>query len=337
MPYPARSILAIAVSPFGQSLGLLPAMRALRASYPQSLIVAAASSGICQLLNTRDVDEKIDLGVIKSSDTSQIGALRRSLGLIRRARRYNFDLVLDFSPRVETQIISRLIWRARTLTPFKLPGAIEKLFGAGGMRRRGGPSVASDYENVLKQTGVTMDGKRIGVVLPVDEDARFERRLASSGSRGGELIALLYASNPESGSGWPVAAFGEIGKRLANNFSARVIAADEPSDRSFTTGVGTLLPRGSIELAEPDALELVAAIARASIVITDETGIARLASELDTPVIQIADALTDRIDSSRTYRAVLGSSRKQVSTDEVYDIACEMIQESRSTSLFERS
>jgi ADP-heptose:LPS heptosyltransferase len=337
MPYAAHSILAIDMSPFGHSLGLLPAMRALRISYPQTSIVAAAPSGTCELLTACGiVDETIGLGVIKSPNRGNAGALKRFLSLIRHSRRYNFDLVLDFSPRLETQIVSRLILRAHTFTPSKLPRSIDLLLDLGGMRRPAGHTATSDYANVLRQAGVEMDDQRLGITLPVEEDGRFERRLAASGSRGGELIALLYASNPGSLEGWPAASFGEIGTRLVNNFAARIIVSDEPSDQAFTAAVSPLLPPGAIKLVAPRALELVASIARASIVITDEAAIATIASELNTPVIEIADTMSRSTPSSPAHRIAKGSSRERVSTDEVYDTTCEVIQESRSHSLFQR-
>ncbi len=335
--YSARSILAIDVSPFGQSLALLPVVRALRVSYPTTFLVAAAPSGTCELLRAGGlVDDTISLGVVKFSDHGYAGGLKRLLGLVRGARRYRFDVVLDFSPSLETQIVSRLVLRARVFTPSKLPRVIGLLLDFGGASRSAGRPTRSDYENVLQQAGVEMNDARFAITLPVEEDARFEHRLATSGSRGGELIVLLYASNPDSRRFWPVAAFGEIGTRLANNFNARIVAADEPSDHAFTRAVSAWLPPGAIKLAEPRALELMAAIARASIVITDEPAIAQIASELSTPVIEIADTISTTAASSTTHRLARGSSRSSVSADKVFEIASEMIQENRSPSLFQR-
>lgn len=337
MPYPAHSILAIEMSPFGQALALVPAMRALRAAYPRTFLVAAASNGTCELLSACGiVDETIALGVIKSPDWGG-SALRRFLSLVRRSRRFDFDLVLDFSPRLETQIVSRLVMRARTITPSKLPRALGMLLEFGGVRRSEDQKAASIYANVLRQADIEMNDERLRIVIPAEENTRFESRLSSGGSRGGELIALLYAGNPASRDGWPVAAFGEIGTRLSNNLGARIIAADEPSDEAFTRSASPFLRPGAIKLAKPRALELMAAIARASIVITDEPGIARLASELNTPVVEVGDAVSPTPAAFTAHRIAWGSTRARVSTDEVYDIACEMIQESRSPSLFQRS
>ncbi|MGA9769870.1 MAG: hypothetical protein WBV94_12570 [Blastocatellia bacterium] len=322
MRHQPNSILAIEASPFGRSIGLLPVIRRLRASFPSAYIAVATSTGACELLTAVGlVDEAIDLGVIKSSDGGAGSAVKRFAQLFRRARRRDYDLVLDFAPRLETQMLSRLVVRARTITPSRLPHVIEMLLGSS--------KKTPDYENVLKQIGVDGSDARLVISLPDEEHAQFERLLERNGSRGGEPIIVLYAA----GDGWPVESFGEIGQRLANNFGARVIAVDEPSDKSFTESTGGLLPQTAIRIASPRALELAAAIARASLMITDEPGLARMAADMGTPVIEIAEARSGS-RPAKPHRVVSGSSRGRVPTDDVYEIACEVIQDSRSASLF---
>lgn len=315
---------------------MLPAIRALRASYPMSLLIAAVPSGTCGLLTAGGlVDEAISLGVVKLSDHARSGVLKRLLGLAKVARRLSFDVVLDFSPSVETLVISRLAMRGRVFSPSRVPRVINALLDFGATSR-GSLTAHSDYASVLRQLGVEINDLRLAITPSVEEDAKFEHRLSTSGSRGGELIVLLYASNPLNRRSWPVAAFAEIGTRLANNFNARVVAADEPSDDAFSGAVSSLLPPGSIKLAEPRALELIAGIARASLVITDEPGIAQISSELGTPVVEIADANSSTTESSIAHRVALASSRSRVSPEAVYEIASELIQENRSRSLFRR-
>lgn len=334
MSYQPRSILVIDISPFGRSLFLLPVIRALRAAYPKTFIAVATSMGTCELLTaTGLVDEAIDLGIIRPSDDGgYAGAFKRAAQLFRRARRFNFDLVIDVSPRLETQMLFRFIVRARTITPSRMPHVIEMLLGGQSRRLHG---QAGDYEGVLRQLGITMPDAQFAIRLSDEEHTQFEQMLSKRGSRGGEPIVVLYAANPVSSSGWPVEAFGEMAVRLAHNFGARVIAADEPADKSFTEAISTMLPQTAIKLAEPRALELTAAVARASLVITDECGLAQVATEMGTPVIEISDNSAAR-SSSESHRIVRGSSRARVTTDDVYEIACEMLQSSRSASLFQR-
>src|SRR4030095_268040 len=114
MVYEACSILAIDISPFGKSLALLPALRELRASYPQTLITAAASGGHREIRPACGlVYETISLGIVKPAYGGLGNVVKKLTGLVRVSRHSNFDLVLDFSPTVETQLFSRVVLRAR--------------------------------------------------------------------------------------------------------------------------------------------------------------------------------------------------------------------------------
>ena len=327
-----RSILAIDASPFGRSLALLPVLRAIRAAHPKTFITVAACKGICEILAATGLaDESIELGVIKSSDVARRGAVKRLFQLMRRARRYDVDLVLDFSPKMESQILTRLVVRARTLTPSKLPNVADLLFGKRSRRE----DETSDYASVMRQ--MKLDGAEGGLAieLPAEENAQFEKFLAKNGSRGGEPIVLIYSAGREGPSAWPVASFGEVGTRLANNFGARIIAADEPADKAFTGDVIPLLPKGAIKLAEPRAMTLAAAVARASLVITDEQGLAQMAADMRTPALEISDG-PPQSAIRKSHRIIHGAARARITPDEVYEIACELLQDSRSASLFQR-
>jgi len=326
MHYPAHSILAIDMSPFGRSLKLLPALKAVRQAYPSAFVVVAATTGTCELITADSLaDETIDLGVIKLASGSASG-LKRFLTLAKRARRHSFDLILDFSPRLETLLVSNLLLRARTITPSVIPRAVEFLLAFGGRQSR-----SDDYTSVLKQISIKPD-PNFQIAASAAENSQFEQFLARNGSRGGELIVMLYASGAQSS----FEGLAELGTRLANNFGARIVAADQPGDREFSDAVGKRFSAGKSLLVEPRAPFLIAALARASIVITDDGAVAGAAAALGTPAIEIGDSRTEPIPPSKRHRVVRANrGTAAASTDEVYEIACEMIQESRSASLFD--
>ena len=324
---PPRAILAIDTAPFGDSLSLLPAIRALRIGLPQTFVAVAATTGVNELLAAlRLADERVDLGVIKPRQGGD--GLKRLARLFKRARHREYDLVLDFSPKLDTQVLSRFIMRARTVMPARLPRLMDMLIGD--VR-----SGSGSYEAVLRQIGVELRDERLGIIVPADEHAQFESLLERSGSRGGEPIVILYAADAGHEGGWPVAAFGETGQRLANAFGARLIALDEPGDEAFTKAVGALLPKSAIKVAAPRTLQFAAAVARASLVVTDAHGAAQMANDLCTPVIEITENQSASRAASDFHRLVRGPSRGRVRTDEVYELACTLIQSSRSAQLFQ--
>ena len=329
-----RHILVLDLSPFGQSLPLLPAVRALRAKHPRALITVAASRGTCDLLGaSRLVDEVIDLGVINSSNQNFSGALGRIGRLFKRTRRSDPDLVLDLSPRLETQVFTSAVLRTRAVTPSRPFDMLDRLLNLANKAARAN-SYSKDYRKVLDQIGISATLDRLAITLLPEEDARFEKLLADKGCRGGQPVVILYSGGALAG-GWPIENFAEIGVRLANNFAARIVAADEPGDNTFTGTIAPLLPRDAIELHEERAVELVAAIARASLVITDDAGVAEMATDLGAPALEIS-RLKPPSRLPKTRRVAYAPSLVRVTTDEVYEMASEMIQESRLISLFER-
>ncbi|HWO00118.1 MAG TPA: hypothetical protein VNS63_12710 [Blastocatellia bacterium] len=322
MHYPARSILIIDVSPFGKSLALLPAVSVVRDAYPTAFIAAAASTGVCELLlNAGLVTETIDLGVIRPHGGGS--SFKRTVRLIRNSRRFAYELIVDFAPRPETQFLSRFVLRARTITPSKLPLLLEFLVG-GASRSRGEPH--TDYDRVLRKLGLRASERRVAFTPTAEENERFEERLSRNGFRGGEPIVVLYTTG---GGAWPLASFAETANRLTNNFNARIVVVDEPSDQTFTSALEPLLPRTAIRVSAPHALELIAAVARATVVITDEPYVAGVASGMGTPVIDVAEP-----PMRPTRGSVHGNKAASVTTDEVFEEACEILQESRSPFLF---
>ena len=87
-------------------------------------------------------------------------------------------------------------------------------------------------------------------------------------------------------------------------------------------------------LAAGSALQLAAAVARASLVITDAAGIAEMADDLGTPVIEITEDPGASRSTVNSHHLVCAPSRSRVTTDEVYEPACALIQSSRSAQLF---
>ena len=307
--YPARSILIVDTSPFEQSLMLLPALRRLRSEYPNAFIVAATATGTAQLLAAAGlIQGSIDMGALRGAG----GSGWKWLGFVRRVRRYDFDLVLDFNPQLGTQLVARLMLRVRTVSASAGPDIVATLMGASRMVRAGRSQTR--YEALLGRLALTLDDGQLRAPLPREESDRFEAVLDRSGFRGGELLALLHSPGVNVRSCWPLAQYSELATRLARDFGVRIVVADEPGDESFTGLLGALLPSGSVRLAEPAALQLVAAVARASVVVTTSKGVTQLAAELGSPTV-------DPLDRS---------------TDDVIDDVAERLQASRSTSLFTR-
>ena len=330
MPYHPRSILAIDHSPFCRSLAVLPALRSLKAAYPQARLVVAASRPTCEILAVTGLAALIDLGALGSGDRGRGFALKSLIRLVRVARREPFDLMLDFSPGIETQIASGMIPHVRLVRPSKLRSLVDLLFGGRGRRTGDHPA---DCRNVIAQLGLEIVDEDSGVFVPVEEHKRFEQLLVRHQSRGGEPIVVLYGSSAMAQRGSVVDCLSEVAVRLANNFGARIVAVDEPLSRTFTGRVSWSLPQGSIRIVSPRALEAAAAIARASITITDDPELVNMTSGFRTPMLEVRSGSFKAHPSQVDHGA---SEPGNTLADDVFEAACRMLQASRFPSLFQR-
>ncbi|HEY7545865.1 MAG TPA: hypothetical protein VID27_13320, partial [Blastocatellia bacterium] len=297
-----RSILTINAASFGRSLALLPALRALRQAFPKTRITAAVTRGIIDLLSTPDlVDETIDLGVIPATKSGTMSKVGRFVKLARRSRRADFDLVMDFSPGAETQLLARAILNARVISSPAGPSFIESLFGRF-IRQTG-----KEYAGMLSRLGIRLEDESIRIELAEEDHARFEQWLARKGSRGGEPIVILHSEMGDVDRRWPVERMGDLAIRLSLMPGARILAMDEPHNKLFTDSINAFLPRGAIRVAQPQGKDFFAAIARASLLVTDDRGVARAAAEMATPVLEIAEA--GARPQSNVHRIIDGASR----------------------------
>jgi ADP-heptose:LPS heptosyltransferase len=305
---PVRALLAIDASPFGQSLALLPSMRAIRSAHQQIRIAAAASTGTCELIAAlRLADQIIDLGAIRPSGGFG-DAATRFFRLLKG--RDQFDMVLDFWPRLETQLALGL--PAQVLRPKSLPKLLDQLFSR---RRTSFEHHLAECQIILHQLGLRPAQLHIGIEPPQQENDRFEQLAARCEPRLGPL-AVFYASDAGAEG------FAELAARL-HNFGARVAAVDAPYTDAFTK---RLALKPVLKLARPRAMEVLAAIARASLLITDDSGMAHLAAELHTPAILIGEDHTPSAMSFTWLDPI----------DEIFEAACQILQRNRTPSLFER-
>ncbi len=323
-----RSILVACRTSFGRSLPLLPALKAIRTAHPGARITAAVHRGIWELLPRYDlVDEAIDLGNVRPSDNRLMSRLGQFARLASRARKKEFDLALDFFPAGDTQFAARVLVGARTIAP-----------SGGGFLA--GRSRAVDFErnysSVLRQLDIKFGQLRPQIELTEEDNEWFEKLLRRSGSKGGEPIVALHSEMDRQRGNWPAEKFGEVAARLQPERGARVIAFDEPCSKEFTQAVAKFLPKGAIRIPSPRAVELLAAMARASLIVTDNRGLSWAATALGVPVAELAEASASVKSEARTHQVISSSSFGRVKSEDVLEAASQLLMENRSSLLFQR-
>ena len=234
--------------------------------------------------------------------------------------------MLDFSPRRETRIARWLGPWPRTITPSKPLDVLERLSGR---LPTGHPSTGSRYKQMLGRLGIGCDLDRPMLKPQREESEKFEK-LLERGSRDSAPLLALFSAEPNAPRAWPVHRFAETARRLSSDYGVRVAAIDAPYDKSFTSRISGILPTGSISLKLPRAAQVVAALARASLLVTDDPGLAHAAISMGTPAIELSNF--EGPQDSAIHRVVPGSSAS--AAGRVCDAAAELLGQSRTVTLF---
>ncbi|MGH9763256.1 MAG: glycosyltransferase family 9 protein, partial [Blastocatellia bacterium] len=320
---------------------LLPTLRAIRDGFKGSSVTAAASTGTVELFSAyRLADEVVDLGVVEPSRQGAgpaLSALKRTLKLLTRVHSRKFDLTVDCAPRLATQLLA-LFAHGKTVAPIvRLPDLVDTLLG-GKHGRRTRMEAAS--ASIIRQLELKAPPDTWRFEPGPEVAAKIEETLRKQGFRGGEPLIVLYSADTAIGGAWPVARFAEVGSRLASNYGVRVVVLDQPYSSKFTSAIGPSLPKEAIKLRAPRALDLVGALARASLVITDDPAVARFSARVGSSSIDIGSGSRKGVGSAGTSQPKKGPAGVRggvlASAEDVYHVACEQLQASRTAVLFEQ-
>jgi len=295
---PARRVLLIKFWGLGSLQLLGPATRALRERHPGAsleLLTLAANSEFATALGIVDEVHQLDL-----EGAGVGGALRRLVALTWRLRRRGFDAVYDFEFLTHTSALVGALAAPRQLVGFSsarasrgglhdetLPFDEERHVAASFRDLAAGHVVAHfDPEEVTPPRLAARDVAAVGAFL-VERLAPGQRPLAVLNPNAGELA-------PERR--WPPERFGALARALVlDGFDVAVIGAADPGEVACAAAVVAAaslidLPGAahgrSIDLAGGLSLgELCALLARAALVVSNDSGPMHIAAALGAPTL----------------------------------------------------
>jgi heptosyltransferase-1 len=288
-----KNILIIKPSALGDIVLALPALSALRRSFPQAKISWLVRPEFADLLRGNpDLDEVIlfDRRLLGKwwYKPEAFGELKKLLSQLRDER---FDLVFDFQGLFRTGFFTRVT----------------------GCKKRFGPAGAREFANLFYTDKVEQDSSCIHLVdyyLKMVASAGAQTPSASSGQAGGvefkfptdshadEAVRKLLLSNKVNADNyivfvpgaarpeklWPLERFAELAEKIDSRFGFRIVATGSQGEREYieTTGQGVINLAGQTSLRE-----LISLLKGASLVISNDTGPGHIAAALGVPLVML--------------------------------------------------
>ena len=282
-------ILVVKLSALGDTIILVPALRALRQRYPRAEI---------GLVGTR-VNEEIALQYRQYIDhffrLDVARAAREPWSLIefvRELRAGRWQLGIDFDQWTHiTPLLLRLA-DVPTRIGFRTGARVRHRLYTATERRRDELHEAENFLALLRPLGI--EGGSLQLEMPVDPTAlaRARRQLREQGWNGQDPLIVLHPGTGAPGSvraqrAWPAASYAELARRMVEEGERPFLAITAaPEERPLALELLDSQPAAGCVLTL-ELREFIACLSLATLVVSGNSGAMHIAAALGVPQIAL--------------------------------------------------
>jgi heptosyltransferase-1 len=283
-----KNILLIKPSSLGDIVLALPALSALRRSFPKAKISWFIRPEFAPLLkNHPDLSEAILF------DRKFLGkawynprAFAALISLIWRLNRRKFDAVFDLQGLFRT---ASLAWLSGCKRRFGMAGAGEfgHIFYSHKIAQdKDSIHLVNYYLKIIRAAGAL--NTDVQFVLPVDsaaEDA-VKKLLKTNGIN--DSYAVFVPTSARSDKCWPVERFAALANKVSKKFGLSIIATGAASEKDTVENLKNLANVPIANFAGATSIsELVALLKSVRLVVSNDTGPGHIAAALGVPVVML--------------------------------------------------
>lgn len=284
-----KNILIIKPSSLGDIVLALPALSALRKSFPDAKISWLIRPEFAPLLkNHPHLTETIlfDRNFLAKAwyNPRSFAAL---MSLVRQLREKHFDAVIDLQGLFRTAFLAKL---SGCPVRFGMKNAREfaSLFYTHKVLQNSDSIHLVDYYlKIVKAAGAQDTG--VQFVLPVDAfAANSVNRLLADNNVSPSHYVVFVPSSARPDKCWPAEQFTSLAEKISPLFHLPIVAVGTKSEKSIVGKIKTSAHVTIVDLAGLTNLgELVALIKSARLVISNDTGAGHIAAALGRPLVMI--------------------------------------------------
>jgi heptosyltransferase I len=285
---PYENILLIKPSALGDIVMALPALSALRRSFPRARLHWLIRPEFAPLLEGHPhLDEVLLFDRRFLGQAWHNGTARRSLfSLVARLRRRHFDAVLDLQGLFRTGLLAWLSGCPRRFgTRWR---EMAHLFYTTAIPPR--PEWVHVVDHYLKLVEA-MGAPDLGVEFVLPEKpaaATAARALLAHYGIDGEPYAVVIPGSAHASKCWPAERFAALADRLASEQGLAVVATGGKSESPMIEKIRRLAKHPPANLAGQTSLpELVEVLRGAKLVVSNDTGPGHLAGALGRPLVMM--------------------------------------------------
>lgn len=338
---------------------VLPALEALRESFPRALIGVVTSKSAGPVYAKSRVSPKVwTVGNWREGELLNPRHLWGTIGAVKELREERIDLLVELIQDGPTGWLGACLpppdWR---LTASGLHRGkarpwerwVRRLLEPIGRDLQGAPlHRTQEWLRQLEPLGVRpiVSAPRLMTDASVDQliARRLEKKTGPGRSATQGLLIGLAAGNGPAGMGWRKEQAVSLARRLVHHYDARILLLNDPSRPGWTREVESELRRAvpgrSIRLpARLSFDETLSFLAHLSLLVAPLGSIAHLAAAVCTPVVALTqDPRPGPHDLLSPHTVHVRPSRGEalVEEEQVYEGACQLLHLSRAELLIQR-
>lgn len=273
-------VLVIKLSALGDTVLLIPALRALRRHLPKEKRITALCTGInsevtkaCPYIDDTIV---IDVGTIALNPFK----------LLRIFRGRKFETALDFDQWLRLSPLLAFLSGARRRIGFETPDQFRHYLYTDIVRHERERHEVDCFIDITRKLGVQDADRELEYWIPKDISTLAGKILGSMGISPGERFVILHPETPAHGiqRQWPQDRYIALGKRISDSLGAKILISGTSRElvenRKTASAIGM-----NAQVLPPVPIKAFAGIVSLSqLVVCGNTGIMHLACALQVPV-----------------------------------------------------
>ena len=281
-----KNILITKPSSLGDIVLALPALRALRLSFPEAKISWLIRPEFAPLLeNHPHLDEIItfDRKLLGKAwfHPRAFGAL---MSLISKLRRSNFDVIFDFQGLFRT---ASLAWLSGCKTRFGMANAREfaTFFYTHKVTQEIEDIHMTDfYLKIIQAAGASDFGVEFGFPQNPEVKDSVDKLLTGHGIQ--DNYAVLIPGSAHQDKCWPPERFAQLAEKISSQYNLSIVATGSASEAGIVEKVKEKTDVTIMSLAGQTSLsQLVALLKRARLIVSNDTGPGHIAAALGVPLV----------------------------------------------------
>jgi lipopolysaccharide heptosyltransferase II len=290
----ARRILCVRLDALGDVIMTGPALRAVKESAPHrqvSLLTSASGAEAGRLMPFLEEVLLYEAPWMKAGDARDSAALdRRLIAQLRAAR---FDAAIIFTVYSQNPLPAALLCYLADI-PLRLGHCRENPYKLlTDWIREPEPDTCIRHEvrrqlDLVQWIGAHAEDERLTLAIPPASHEAIDSLLASTVVSGTDRFVVIHAGASAASRRYPPEQFAVVARRVAEDFGCGILFTGTSSERDLVEAIRAAAGVPSYSLVgQLDLASLAALLARAQLLISNNTGTVHVAAAVGTPVVDL--------------------------------------------------